>query len=136
MVARPSAFFHPDVERVAHARAARLDGEIDDGVVPPNAAARVPVSKSSLDVVPPKGMSRCVWASMPPGITYMPVASITRESAGAQASGRLPDALAFDQHVGLARFGAVTTVPLRIRVFMESSLSVCGVHLRRMFPRD
>ena len=31
-------------------------------VVPPNAAARVPVSKSSADVVPPKGMSRCVCA--------------------------------------------------------------------------
>ena len=38
-------------------------------VVPPTAAARVPVSKSSAEVVPPKGMSRCVWTSMPPGMT-------------------------------------------------------------------
>ena len=29
-------------------------------VVPPKAAARVPVSKSSALVVPPKGMSMCV----------------------------------------------------------------------------
>jgi len=38
-------------------------------VVPPNAAAIVPDSKSSADVVPPNGMSRWVWQSMPPGIT-------------------------------------------------------------------
>ena len=45
-------------------------------VVPPKAAARVPVSKSSALVVPPKGMSRCVWTSMPPGRTYLPAASM------------------------------------------------------------
>ena len=32
----------------------------------------VPVSKSSVEVVPPNGMSRWVWTSMPPGITYWP----------------------------------------------------------------
>ena len=42
-------------------------------VVPPQAAARVPVSKVSADVVPPKGISMWVWASMPPGTTYLPV---------------------------------------------------------------
>src|SRR3954470_4283991 len=41
----------------------------------------VPVSKSSDDVVPPNGISRCVWTSMPPGNRYFPVASIVR-SAG------------------------------------------------------
>ena len=46
-------------------------------VVPPKAAAIVPDSKSSALVVPPKGISRCVWTSMPPGITSRPVASIT-----------------------------------------------------------
>ena len=46
-------------------------------VVPPHAAARVPVSKVSLAKVPPKGISMCVWPSMPPGMTYLPVASIT-----------------------------------------------------------
>ena len=50
-------------------------------VVPPKAAAMVPDSKSSADVVPPKGMSRCVCTSMPPGSTSLPVASMIR-SAG------------------------------------------------------
>ena len=50
-------------------------------VVPPKAAAMVPDSKSSAEVVPPNGMSMCVCTSMPPGITYLPLASITR-SAG------------------------------------------------------
>ena len=48
--------------------------------MPPKAAAMVPVSKSSVDVVPPNGMSRCVWTSMPPGITYCPDASIVRSA--------------------------------------------------------
>jgi len=38
-------------------------------VVPPQAAAAVPVSNVSLAVVPPNGISMCVWASTPPGIT-------------------------------------------------------------------
>ncbi len=74
-------------------------------VVPPNAAARVPVSKSSVDVVPPNGMSRCVWASMPPGITYMPVASITLSAdVCGNAGAHFADALAFDQDVGGSAF--------------------------------
>ena len=46
-------------------------------VVPPIAAALVPVSNVSLADVPPNGISMCVWASIPPGITYLPPASIT-----------------------------------------------------------
>ncbi len=46
-------------------------------VVPPQAAARVPVSKVSDALVPPKGISMWVCASMPPGMTYLPDASIT-----------------------------------------------------------
>ena len=38
-------------------------------VVPPNAAARVPVSKVSLANVPPNGSSMWVWTSIPPGMT-------------------------------------------------------------------
>src|ERR1700678_2088559 len=45
-------------------------------VVPPKAAARVPVSKSSALVVPPNGISRVVCPSSPPGKTYRPAASI------------------------------------------------------------
>ncbi len=44
-------------------------------VVPPSAAATVPLAKSSIVVVPPNGMSRCVCGSMKPGNTYAPDAS-------------------------------------------------------------
>ena len=46
-------------------------------VVPPYAAARVPVSKVSEDTVPPNGISMWVWGSIPPGMTSRPEASIT-----------------------------------------------------------
>ena len=46
-------------------------------VVPPHAAARVPVSNVSAATVPPNGISMWVWPSTPPGMTYLPVASIT-----------------------------------------------------------
>ena len=54
-------------------------------VVPPKAAARVPVSKSSLANVPPNGSFMWVWPSMPPGIRYFPVASITSSAVTAAA---------------------------------------------------
>ena len=45
-------------------------------VLPPNAAARVPLSKSSAITMPgPDGCERCTWLSMPPGSTSLPVAS-------------------------------------------------------------
>ena len=50
-------------------------------VVPPHAAARVPVSKSSAENVPPNGISRWVCTSMPPGMTYWPDASSVRSTA-------------------------------------------------------
>ena len=46
-------------------------------VVPPNAAATVPEVKSSQVVVPPNAISMCVCGSIAPGITILPVASIT-----------------------------------------------------------
>jgi hypothetical protein len=49
-------------------------------VVPPNAAEVCPDSTSSIVTVPPKGMSRCVWGSTPPGSTYLPEASIVRSA--------------------------------------------------------
>ena len=54
-------------------------------VVPPQAAAVVPVSKVSLALVPPKGSSMWVWASMPPGMTYFPAASITVSTLAARS---------------------------------------------------
>ncbi len=55
-------------------------------VVPPCAAALVPVSKVSTENVPPNGISMCVCASMPPGITYFPVASMITSAPSASAS--------------------------------------------------
>src|SRR5947208_2997765 len=46
-------------------------------VVPPNAAARVPVSKVSLLTVPPNGSSMCTCGSIAPGMTSLPAASMT-----------------------------------------------------------
>ena len=77
MHALPSAFFH-QVSSASRMRVPRAwMAKSTMLVVPPKAAARVPVSKSSALVVPPNGMSRWVWQSMPPGRTYMPAASIT-----------------------------------------------------------
>ena len=78
-------------------------------VVPPNAAARVPVSNVSLANVPPKGSSMCVWTSIAPGMTSLPVASITRSTIPAATSDPASpptnsrDLLAIDQHVSLSR---------------------------------
>ena len=69
-------------------------------VVPPNAAARVPVSKVSLANVPPNGSSMWVWGSIPPGITHLPVASIVRSAATSRSSPIRRDPFAVDQDVG------------------------------------
>src|SRR4051794_26100112 len=55
-------------------------------VMPPHAAAIVPVSNVSLDSVPPKGISMCVCTSTPPGTTYLPVASTVVSAATPRAS--------------------------------------------------
>src|SRR5580704_19321286 len=55
-------------------------------VVPPQAAARVPVSKVSEANVPPNGISMCVCTSIPPGSTYLPVASMTWSAASANGA--------------------------------------------------
>src|ERR1700732_3687755 len=49
-------------------------------VVPPQAAARVPVSNVSTENVPPNGISMCVCTSIPPGSTYLPVAPMIRSA--------------------------------------------------------
>src|SRR3954447_6750576 len=55
-------------------------------VTPPHAAARDPVSNVSDAKVPPNGSSMWVWTSIPPGMTYLPVASITRPAPCSAAS--------------------------------------------------
>jgi len=91
-------------------------------VVPPKAAARVPVSKSSADMVPPKGMSRCVCASTPPGITYMPVASIALPAEASGMPARTSRMRSPSIRISAAKVSAaVTTVPLRMSVFIVRS---------------
>ncbi len=46
-------------------------------VVPPKAAEIVPEVKSSQETVPPNGISMWVCGSIAPGMTYLPLASIT-----------------------------------------------------------
>ena len=91
MQALPSAFFH-HVSSASRMRVPRpWMAKSTIVVVPPKAAARVPVSKSSEEVVPPNGMSRWVWQSMPPGITYMPGGVNDRVAGGhGQSLARLP----------------------------------------------
>lgn len=52
-------------------------------VVPPARPAAVPVKKSSAVTVPIKGRFMWVCGSIPPGITYWPLASMTVADAGA-----------------------------------------------------
>ena len=79
-------------------------------VVPPQAAARVPVSKVSEAKVPPNGSSMWVWASTPPGMTYLPVASMVRSAvqpsaAAAAVRGEGGDPAVLDQDVGVDLVG-------------------------------
>ena len=115
MEALSSAFFH----QVSSASRIRVPlgwmAKSISVVVPPNAAAFVPVSKSSLDVVPPKGMSRWVWTSMPPGSSSIPVASMTVSRGSGRNSGAISlMRFAFDQMSAGRSLSTVTTVPLRI----------------------
>ena len=96
-------------------------------VVPPQAAARVPVSKVSTEKVPPNGISMCVCTSIPPGSTYLPVASMTRSAATASsAPGHLPGqhAAIFSPATSTSASSvpdAVTTVPPEIRVVLTAA---------------
>src|SRR5437667_7269526 len=105
-------------------------------VVPPNAAARVPVSKSSELVVPPNGISRCVCTSIPPGSTYIPVASITRaaEVSGMPVRISLIRPASIRTSADLVSF-AVITVPLRISVLGIGFLTSLPHSLRPRFGR-
>ena len=69
-------------------------------VVPPNAAAVWPDSTSSIVVVPPNGMSRCVCGSTPPGSTYLPVASMTLSACDVERLADEGDPLVLDVDVG------------------------------------
>src|SRR5512146_1757233 len=95
-------------------------------VVPPQAAARVPVSKVSAENVPPNGISMCVCTSIPPGSTYLPVASMTWSAAGPASSPAAPLAMTaaiFSPATSTSASSvpdAVTTVPPWISVVLTA----------------
>ena len=94
-------------------------------VVPPTAAARVPVKKSSEMKVLPAGVSMWVWGSMPPGITSFPEASTTR-SAG--KSPRFPNLEIFPSSIRMSstasRVAVMTRPPLTSVVLTNSPCSI------------
>ncbi len=84
-------------------------------VVPPKAAAMVPVSKSSALVVPPKGISRCVCTSIPPGITKHPAASTTLPAFSIGSCAPMAETLWPPTPTSATQVSvAVTTVPFLI----------------------
>lgn len=102
-------------------------------VVPPQAAARVPVSKVSAAYVPPNGISMWVWPSTPPGMTYLPVASMVRSALQLSAAS-VPWAASAAMRPPSTRTSAwissdaVMTRPPRmtVRLMGTSSLGRCG----------
>ena len=109
-------------------------------VVPPHAAARVPVSNVSLANVPPNGISMWVWPSMPPGITYLPCASMTVSTLSEVApsrseSGAIRAAIVSPSISTSCRNDPVelTTVPFWMRIFAMVLLWVrLRLRLRRL----
>src|SRR5262245_50156233 len=91
-------------------------------VVPPHAAARVPVKNVSAENVPPKGISMCVCASIPPGSTYLSSASMT-ESADSITPGATTAEIFSSSTSTSARSvpPALMTVPLRMSVRISGS---------------
>src|SRR5215510_1307066 len=85
-------------------------------VVPPHAAAVVPVANVSTEKVPPNGISMCVCPSIPPGMTYLPAASTTSSALVCRpsAAGRASTAAIFSPSMSTSASSvpsAVTTVP-------------------------
>ena len=92
-------------------------------VTPPQAAARVPVSNVSEAAVPPNGSSMWVCTSMPPGMTYFPVASMVESAVTpGGAAGRESAAIVSPSTSTSIGAGpvALTTVPP-----VMSTLTIC-----------
>ena len=101
-------------------------------VVPPCAAAIVPVRKSSEASVPPNGSSICVWGSMPPGITSFPTASITWSITfhlHLETRANHRDAFILDQNVRLVvinRGHHTTILDKRFHRFLSTDYTDCN----------
>jgi hypothetical protein len=93
-------------EALVHVLAGALHGEVDDrGDATPRRSDGAGLERVAREV-PPNGSSMWVWTSTPPGITYLPAASMTRlmsapSSACREVAGSAErdDHLAVDQHV-------------------------------------
>jgi hypothetical protein len=108
----------PGVERVAHARAARLDGEIDDG----GGAAERRRARAGFEIVARRGAAERhveVRVGVDAAGDHVHAGGVDHLRSGADSGmpARPRDALALNQDVG-PRSLAVTTVPLRISVFI------------------
>src|SRR5258708_8944717 len=95
-------------------------------VVPPQAAAAVPVAKSSEAKVPPNGSSMWVCTSIPPGMTYRPAASMTVSAPAPVPVSASPVPIAWIRSPSISTSAramslAVTTVPFWISVVMATS---------------
>src|SRR5439155_11725302 len=103
-------------------------------VVPPYAAARVPVSNVSLAAVPPNGSSMWVCASIPPGITYLPPASITSSTAivGLNAGSRTATIFSPSTSTSATRVpvGPTTVPPLTSKDMARSPLRFRQISVR------
>src|SRR5512133_2450347 len=95
-------------------------------VVPPQAAARVPVSNVSDAAVPPNGNSMWVCTSIPPGTTYLPVASIVVAAVTSAAPPGAYSAAIVSPSTSTSIGwppAALTTVPPEIRTLTAASSS-------------
>src|SRR5918998_87589 len=107
-------------------------------VVPPHAAARVPVSNVSDANVPPNGSSMCVCASTPPGITYLPVASMTASAVQPCANAGSASATTFSSSMSTSAVvssEAVITRPPRMIVLLMPYLPASGSSWGRLVDR-
>ena len=95
-------------------------------VVPPCAAAIVPDLEVVGRVVPPNGMSRCVCTSMPPGMTYLPAASIVVSAA--VPAGNVPTAAICSPSIEHVR-------AVRIRSGHDRAVPDDGSHRRSLVAR-
>ena len=87
MAQLPSALRCHSARPSVHVLAVALHGHVDDGRdAAPRRGARAGLERVATANVPPNGSSMWVCTSMPPGITYLPVASIVASAVMPSAS--------------------------------------------------
>ena len=123
----------PCVEALAQRRPLPWTAKSMIVVVPPKAAARVPVSKVSLAKVPPNGSSMWVCTSIAPGITHLPDGVDRAVGGDVELLADEGDRLAVDQHVGWGGGIGVDDRPAldqRAHRFLRHRLNMDGASYR------